>query len=295
VTANEALRKYTSILLQHGLDEAVDEAKVLLCNVLGLSSAQLFAQPDRAVSDEEADRLNGLIEKRISGVPVAYLINYREFYGIGLYIDSRVLIPRSETEVLVEEAIGFHRRWARQHNGVMKIADVGTGSGAIALALAANIPDSLVYAIDISEDALKVAGTNVKNHKLEDRIKLVQGNLLQKISGKVDMIVANLPYIKEAEVPLLPVEISKYEPRQALDGGIPGTEVIRKLIEQSAGRVNEGGVILIEIGMGQEDEISKIIAGALPGAQIKLVKDLAGINRVMKIEMMGFDNHIGLL
>ncbi len=289
MTANEALRKYTSILIQYGLDEAADEAKVLLCYVLGLSTAQLFAQPDRELSDEEADRLNGLIEKRVSGVPVSYLINYREFYGIGLYIDSRVLIPRPETEVLVEEAIKFGKEWRKNKQGVMKIADVGTGSGAIALALASNIPDSLVYAIDISGDALKVAGTNIKEHKFEKKIELVHGNLLQKISGKVDMIVANLPYIKEAEVPLLPVEISKHEPRKALDGGAAGTEIISELIRQSAGRVNEGGTILIEIGMGQEEEIGKIIAGALPGAQIKLVKDLAGITRVMKIEISSFD------
>lgn len=291
----EALRKYSAILKQHGIDQAADEAKVLLCWVLGVNTAQLFAQHERQLSSIEEARLNELIHRRLNGMPVVYLINSREFYGMELYVDQRVLIPRPETEVLVEEAIKFSRQWCKAHAAAMRIADVGTGSGAIALALAANIPDATIYAVDISEDALSVAEINIMRHKLENRIQVVKGNLLRQINVKLDMIVANLPYIRDPELPLLPVEISGYEPKQALSGGVNGTEVIQELIRQSATKVADGGGILIEFGIGQEDEIIMAAAEWLPGAKTEVMKDLASINRILKITSSSFDNNIGLL
>jgi release factor glutamine methyltransferase len=283
VTAGEALRKYTSILKQYGLDEAAEDAKVLLCSVLGLSISQLYAQSDHILSDEEAHRMDDLLDKRINRVPTAYLVNSRQFYGMDFYVDNRVLIPRPETEVLVEEAIKFGREWRNNNQGVMNIADVGTGSGAIAVALAANIPGSTVYATDISEDALSVASINIQKHDFAGRIKLAKGYLLEQIIEKLEMVVANLPYIKESDLALLPPEILKYEPRSALDGGKCGTEMIQQLITQSAGKIASGGAILLEIGIGQEDEISRTATANLPGAKIELIKDLSGINRVLKI------------
>jgi release factor glutamine methyltransferase len=295
VNAGEALRKYTSILKQHGLDEAAEDAKVLLCSVLGLGISQLFAQSDRALSDEELHRMEGLIDKRINRVPTAYLINSRQFYGMDFYVDSRVLIPRPETEVLVEEAIKFGQEWRKKNQGVMNIADVGTGSGAIAVALASNIPGSTVYATDISEDALSVAAINIQKHGLEGRIKLSKGYLLQQIIEKLHMVVANLPYIKESDLALLPPEISKHEPRAALDGGKYGTEMIQELIRQSAGKIAAGGAVLLEIGIGQEEGIIRTVEANLPGAKVELTKDLSDINRVLKIVISSFDNDIGLL
>lgn len=295
MTAGEALRKYTSFLRQHDIDEAVDDAKILLCNVLDLSVSQLFAQSDRPLSDEEIRRMEELLDKRIKRVPTAYLINSRQFYGMDFYIDNRVLIPRPETEVLVEEAIKFSREWCGRNRRLMKIADVGTGSGVIALALAANILGSIVHAIDISEDALKVAGINIKKHELQDRVRLIKGNLLQQNTEKFDMIVANLPYISELELPLLPDEISRYEPGQALNGGVGGTEIIRELIREAVSLVADDGIVLLEIGMGQEGEIMESVKADLPGAQVSLIKDLSCINRVAKIQIASFDNNIGLL
>ena len=193
--------------------------------------------PDRALSDEEAHRMDELIDKRIHRVPAAYLVNSRQFYGMDFYVDNRVLIPRPETEVLVEEAIKFGQEWRKNNQGVMNIADVGTGSGAIAVTLAANIPGSIVYATDISADALCVAEKNIRKYDFEGRIKLTKGYLLQQIIEKLHMVVANLPYIKESDLALLPPEISKYEPRAALDGGKCGTEMIQQLITQSAGKI----------------------------------------------------------
>jgi release factor glutamine methyltransferase len=283
VTAGEALRKYTSILKQHGLDEAAEDAKILLCNVLGLSISQLFAQSGRTLSDEEAHKMDDLVDKRINRVPTAYLVNSRQFYGMDFYVDNRVLIPRPETEVLVEEAIKFGHEWRKNNQGVMNIADVGTGSGVIAVVLAANIPGSTVYATDISEDALSVASINIQKHDFTGRIKLSKGYLLEQIIEKLHMVVANLPYIKESDLALLPPEISKYEPRAALDGGKYGTGMIQELIKQSAGKIAAGGAVLLEIGIGQEEEIIRTATVNLPLAKIELTKDLSGINRVLKI------------
>lgn len=283
MTAGEALRKYTSILKQHGLDEAAEDAKILLCSVLGLSISQLFAQSDRILSDEELHRMEGLLDKRINRVPTAYLVNSRQFYGMDFYVDNRVLIPRPETEVLVEEAIKFGQEWRKNNQGVMNIADVGTGSGAIAVSLVANIPGSIVYATDISEDALSVAAINIQKHDFAGRIKLAKGYLLEQIIEKLQMVVANLPYIKESDLALLPPEISKYEPRAALDGGKYGIGLVQELIKQSAGKIAAGGAVLLEIGIGQEEEIIRTATVNLPVAKIELTKDLSGINRVLKI------------
>lgn len=293
--ADEALRKYSAVLNKHGVEQSEDEAKVLLCHILNVNVAQLFAQHERQLTSAEEARVNDLIHQRLEGMPVAYLINRRGFYGMELYVDQRVLIPRPETELLVEEALRFNRHWGKEHAAVMRIADIGTGSGAIAVALAANIPDSLIYAVDISEDALYVAGINIQRHRLEDKVHLMKGNLLKQINGKLDMVVANLPYIKKLELPLLPVEISRYEPEQALSGGINGTEIIQELIRQSATKIATDGVILIEFGIGQEDEIIRAAAKWLSAAKTEVIKDLSGINRILKITASSFDNRIGLL
>jgi release factor glutamine methyltransferase len=160
---------------------------------------------------------------------------------------------------------------------------VGTGSGVIAVVLAANIPGSTVYATDISEDALSVASINIQKHDFTGRIKLSKGYLLEQIIEKLQMVVANLPYIKESDLALLPPEISKYEPRAALDGGKYGTGMIQELIKQSAGKIAAGGAVLLEIGIGQEEEIIRTATVNLPLAKIELTKDLSGINRVLKI------------
>ncbi len=285
MTAAEALRKYTSILKQHGLDEAEDDAKILLCSVLGLSTSQLFAQSDRVLSYEEAQRMEGLIGRRIGHVPVAYLIKNRQFYGMDFYVDNRVLIPRPETEVLVDEAIKFGKEWRKKNQGVMNIADVGTGSGAIAVALAANIPGSTVYATDISGDALSVAAVNIRKHGLDDRIKFAEGYLLQKIIEKLHMVVANLPYIASATVAKLAPEIALHEPVVALDGGIHGTGLFRDLIEQAGQKLEPGGTLLMEIGQGQDEEIALMVRRIFPGPEVSLVKDLQGINRVVVIKI----------
>jgi release factor glutamine methyltransferase len=284
----EALHKYSSLLRQHGLDEADIDAKVLLCHILKIKSSQLFAEPDRIISANELSSLEDLINQRINRIPVAYIVKHIEFFCMELYVNSSVLIPRPETELLVEEAIELSNIWFKNNKEKIKIADVGTGSGAVALALAKNIPDSKIYAIDKSEVALQVANTNADRHNLSHRIVFVKGYLLQQITDKLDIVVANLPYIPVFEIPLLPKEISEYEPQEALNGGESGITIIAELIKQLPGRIAAGGTFLLEIGINQEEPVQSLVRHYFPDSNINLIKDLAGINRIIKVETKAF-------
>ena len=288
MTAGEALRKYSSILKEQGVNEAEESVKVILCHVLNLNSSSLFANTQRLLTAGEISNLENLVHKRIDHMPVAYLVNNKEFYGLDLYIDGRVLVPRPETETLVEVAIRFIEEWKQFNNRTMLIADVGAGSGAISVALASNVKDIKIFAVDISREALDVAVINIKRYKLENRIAVVQGDLLQQVRGELDLVVANLPYIAEEDIELLPEEISRWEPRWALNGGKNGMEVMNKLIKQAAEKVNRGGCILLEIGKGQDTKICEIIMEILPQANTSLIRDMSGINRVVKIRIPHF-------
>jgi release factor glutamine methyltransferase len=287
VTIADALHKYTSKLKQDGIDEAAGEAKVLLCYALNLNSAQLFSQVDRILTPSEITSFEILVDRRLKREPTAYITGHKEFFGLDIYVDDRVLIPRPETEVLIEEALKFGLAWSERNEKAPLIADIGTGSGAIAISLALNLPASHIYAVDISEKAMEVAAINVERYRLKDNITLIHGNLLEQISGKMALIVANLPYIAEPEASYLQAEIAKHEPGIALKGGVNGTEVIQSLVSQANDKVAAGGAILLEIGAGQEQEITRLIRDCMPGSEIELVKDLSGIARVIKIDMKG--------
>jgi len=284
VTAREWLRKYTSIFQQAGIDEANDEAVVLLCHVLKLGKVQIFAQPERTLTGDELTLLDGLVARRLRHEPSAYITRNREFYGLDLFVDSRVLIPRPETEVLVEAAIEFGRSWIVLKRKQMLVADIGTGCGAIAIALAAHIPEAHVYAVDISPGAVEVAAINIHRHGFEDRIKLIPGNLLEQINRNMDLIVANLPYIPNEELAGLQPEVCLYEPMLALDGGDGGTAVIEAMISQVSGKIAPGGALFLEIGSGQGERLMPMVRDVLPGWEVALVKDLSGINRCMRIK-----------
>jgi release factor glutamine methyltransferase len=284
VTAREWLRKYTSIFQQAAIGEAAEEARMLLCHALKLSKSEVFAQPERLITTEELALMEVLAGRRLRREPCAYILERKEFYGLDLFVDPRVLIPRPETEVLVEAAIEFARSYAADNKKSITVVDVGTGSGAIAIALALHIPDSLIYATDISPAALEVAAVNIAKYKLGERVIPVQSDLLQKINGRADIIMANLPYISADGMRQLQPEIAGYEPQVALQGGEVGTEVIVRLIEQVPLKINQKGAVFLEIGQGQEDEIIPLIGRCLPVCGVTLIKDLAGIQRVIKIE-----------
>ncbi|MFA5078284.1 MAG: peptide chain release factor N(5)-glutamine methyltransferase [Dehalococcoidia bacterium] len=287
MTCAEWLRKYTLIFQQAGIDEAVDEATVLLCHALGWSKAELFSQPERTLSSGDLALLDKLSERRLLHEPSAYITGCREFYSLSLFVDPRVLVPRPETEVLVEAAIEFGLSWIARNQRRILAADIGTGSGAIAIALAINIREALLHAVDISSDALEVAAINVNRHGLDKRITLIQGNLLEQIKQKMDLIVANLPYISHGELSGLQSEVCLHEPKMALDGGDSGTEVIEAMLSQAPGKVAPGGALLLEIGEDQGERLIPKVRDILPGSDITLIKDLAGIDRCMRIIKAG--------
>jgi release factor glutamine methyltransferase len=287
VTAGEWLRKYTSIFQLAGIEAAADETRVLLGHALKLSKSEVFARPESILSGEELVRLAGLADRRLRREPSAYITQNKEFYGLEFLVDSRVLIPRPETELLVEEAVKFGLALVERNKKAITIVDVGTGSGAIAISLATHVPGSIIHAVDISTAALEVAAINIERHGLANRVIPMQSDLLQQINCKVDIIAANLPYIPQSGMRLLQPEIIEYEPEVALQGGVRGTEVIGSLLEQVPAIINQNGAVFLEIGEGQEGEIMPVIVRCLPGCGVTLIKDPAGINRVIKIEAKG--------
>jgi len=281
MTLSETLRSASNILSTAEIEDALVEAELLLCHILGVSKAQLYSQPERLLTAAEAGHLQQLVKRRLLREPTAYILKRCEFYGFDFYLDHRVLIPRPETELLVEKTIEFASPRLSAENGFI-IADIGTGCGAVAISLALALSEARIYATDISASALQVASVNCQRHKVGGRVKLLQGDLLEPLPEPVDVIVANLPYIRNCEFCTLRPEIVDFEPVIALAGGEDGLDKIRCLLHQTPGKIRPGGCLLLEAGQGQDKAVSSIINSHFPQASIELIPDLSGINRVVK-------------
>jgi len=287
VILSQALQSITQTLRGARIDDASVEAELLLGHVLGISKTRLFTEPERSLTSTETERLRDLVRRRLDGEPAAYILGHCEFYGIDLNVDSRTLIPRPETELLVEEAIELARRMSRQERRTI-IADIGTGCGAIAISLALALPRARIYATDISPSALKVAEANCRRHGVNGRVELLQGNLLEPLPQGVDVIVANLPYVKDCEVADLRPEIRDHEPTIAWAGGRDGLDKIREMLEQMRAKRSaypgEGpAYLLLEIGQGQGEMVTSLVNDCFPGASIGLISDPGGVERVVKV------------
>jgi release factor glutamine methyltransferase len=280
----QALQQYASILSMNGIDDSYIEARMLLSHATNLSPVQIYTEPQQMLSREEVGKLQELVDRRLKHEPAAYILKHREFYGIDFYVDSRVLIPRPETELLVDTALEFASNRSCITRPLLA-ADIGTGSGAIAISLALNVPGIRVYAIDISPSALEVARLNCEYHRVSEQVTILSGNLLQPIPEPVDLVVANLPYIKNSELPGLSPEIAKFEPRMALDGGKSGLECIRQLLQQVKRKINAGGCLLLEMGQNQEKDVSRLIHSCLNDVNFRFIADFNGIKRVAKIDL----------
>jgi release factor glutamine methyltransferase len=280
----EALQSATQTLLRKGIDDASTEAEILLGSVLGMSKTRLYTEPEKVLTSTEISQLWSLIQRRLSHEPTAYILGHCEFYGIDLLLDCHTFIPRPETELLVEQAVELARRISRPGKGIT-IADVGTGCGAIAVSLALALPQAKIYATDISARALQVAETNCQRHAVSNHVELLQGNLLEPLSQPVDMIVANLPYIKDCEFKDLSPEIIDFEPTSALAGGLDGLDEIEIMLEQMPGKLGREGSFLLEIGQGQGREVTSLVKSQFPQASIELVSDLGGIERVIQVRL----------
>lgn len=284
---SKALQSVTRTLRKAKIADASAEAEVLLGHVLGMSKTGLYTEPERSLTSAEMECLRHHVRRRLDREPAAYILGQREFYGINFYVDSHTLIPRPETELLVETAVDLARRISGQGEQIT-IADVGTGCGAIAVSLALALPQAKIYATDISPSALKVAEINCRRHSVIGQIELLQGNLIEPLPGAVDLIVANLPYVKDREFVDLSREIGEYEPTIALAGGKDGLDKIREML----GQMREKGdvhldrwpaYVLLEIGQGQAETVISLVNEYFPQASIELIPDLGGIERLAKV------------
>jgi len=281
MTLNKALALATKTLASAEIEHPHIEAELLLCHILGISKAQLYSEPEKILSAAEINKLKDSLQHRLLRKPISYITKYCEFYGIELYVDQRVLIPRPETELLVEKALEFAHQRSPSENQ-FTIADIGTGSGAIAISLSLALPQAKVYATDISASALQVASINCQRHKVNGRVVLLQGNLLEPLPHPVDVIIANLPYIKDCELESLSPEIRDFEPGVALLGGEDGLDKIRQILDQIPGKIRPGACFLLEIGQEQDEAVTSLINKNFPQANVDLIPDLSGINRVVK-------------
>ncbi len=260
-----------------GIAEPRLEAEVLLAHALKLDRMGLYVYHDRPANQEEREAFREMIRRRVKGEPTAYIIGQREFMSLPFLVDRRVLIPRPDTETLVEESI----RLLRGYEGEVKVLDVGTGSGAIAVSIARYVPQATVYGVDISGDALQVARDNATLNGVEDRVVFGQSNLLENVtSGPFQLITANLPYIPSEKMAELPKEIREYEPREALDGGPGGLNFYIKLLPQAYRLLGEPGFLLLEVGdSSQVRELCQHIDDAWSGYYV--LQDLGNRDRVL--------------
>ncbi len=263
-------------------------AELLLMFTLDCDRAYLHAHPERELTLEEFRRYEDALAKRSSGVPAQYITGHQEFWGLDFIVTPAVLIPRPETEHVIEtvlDRVGRTLLSANSHH----IVDVGTGSGCIAIALAKELPNAEIQATDISPAALEVARTNAARHQLESRIQFHEADLLQKLAsskletrnfetGVSDFVISNPPYVGESEEEQVQLEVRKYEPRNAVFAGPTGLEIIERLIPQARGALKPGGWLIMEISGTIVEGVKRLLSG---WAEVQITKDLQGIPRVI--------------
>jgi len=250
------------------------EAEVLLSHVRGCSRAALLAHPERELSPQEWKRYQDWVQKRATGYPLPYITRRVEFYDLEFDVSPEVLIPRPETEMLVDLALRRHPQ---------TVVDVGTGSGCIAITLAVHLPQALVYAFDISPQALAVAQQNAERHGVAERVIVMASDVLTTRPNPVDLIVSNPPYIPSAHCAGLPISV-QYEPPLALDGGPDGLDIIRRLLSQAPAVLQPGGSLLVEIGADQGATVRELAQAAFPTAAVRIHPDMAGLDRVLEVQ-----------
>ncbi len=278
-TAADALREACA-QIAHVADAPGAEAQRLLCAVLGFDRAHLLAHPEAVLTDDQAAAFAALVDRRATGEPLPYLLGRWPFYDRELVVTPDVLIPRPETELLLEAALDFT---AARPPG--RAIDIGTGSGALAVTLAALRPDWRVFAVDISPAALAVAQRSADLHGVRERVTLIAGDLLTPFAGAAvfDLVLANLPYIPSER--LAELEVARREPRLALDGGADGLDLIGRLLGQMPSRLRPGGLALLEIDCTQGERAAALARERFPSAQIAVLPDLAGLDRVLRVAL----------
>lgn len=284
-TIQEALQQGAEELATADLQGVRLDAQVLLAHVLGFERAQLYAYPEYELSMEQKLAYQAALARRVQREPMAYILGHKEFYGLDFLVDPRVLIPRPETELLVEQALmHIQSRLAEGQRPV--VADIGTGSGAIPITIAVEEPRlPYLFGCDISASALEVARMNCERHHVSERVRLLQGDLLAPLPEPVDLLLANLPYVGTREIDAMTPDVLSYEPQMALFSGPDGLDLLLRLCTEAkkSATLKSGGVMLLEIGYQQCKPLTRALRVLWPQAVVTCKKDYAGWDRLVEV------------
>lgn len=274
--------------LQYGVKELEKvetpllDSQLLLAKATGLTRIKVTVEFDREVQPEEEEKYISYISDRKKGRPIAYILKVQEFMGLDFYVEEGVLIPRPDTEILVEECISYLKKI-----GKSKFIDIGTGSGAITVSLAKLLDDTEGTSLDISEKALEIGKKNAKLQEVDQKILFLKSDVFSAIEKdesyveSIDLVVSNPPYIPKEVIEGLQVEVRDFEPRLALDGGIDGLDFYRKIVREGIKFLKKGGLMAFEVGHDQAEEVKNLMEVSSVFSDIKIIKDLSGISRVV--------------
>jgi release factor glutamine methyltransferase len=277
ITISEALKKARGLLAEQKIDAAFIDADLLLAHVLNIRRIDLIIHRDRMLTDEEMDTFGDLIERRISHEPVAYITGIKEFFGMPFMVNPHVLIPRPETEILVEQAIALAPKDAT-------VFEIGVGSGAVIISILSEREDLKGVGNDISIPALATTRANATTHGVSGRLGLFAGNVMEGLGGFLPIILANPPYIRLDETDNMDDDVRLHEPPVALFGGKDGLDIVKEIIKGSNGHLSQGGMLIMEAGLGQKEAIDALVESHKTLKIRTWIHDLAGIERVVIIE-----------
>jgi release factor glutamine methyltransferase len=275
-----ARRILTARFATAGLDSAALDARLLIGAALQLDLTGLIAQGARTLTLDEADRLDAFALRRIAGEPVARILGTKEFWGLPLIVSADTLVPRPDTETVVEAALEIFRAESRT-DSALRIADLGTGTGAILLALLSELPNATGIGTDLSAAALDIATANACALGLASRAEFMIGDYADGLLDQFDLIVSNPPYIRSADIVSLAIEVRDHDPHLALDGGPDGLDAYRRIAPQASRRLSPGGLLVLEIGQGQDEDVARLVAAAGLTVAGSARADLAGIGRAV--------------
>ena len=276
---NSFLNWSQSQLAEAGVNSPRLDSEIILAHTLNLSRTDLWTQDKRVLSGSEKKIAKNNVERRLNREPVSLIVGHQEFWSLDFVVDGNVLTPRPETELVIETALNC----ISPHTA--RILDLGTGSGALAVTMAKEVPECKVSAIDIDPKALSIAKENAARHGVADRIEFICADLRKSDwSGCFSMILSNPPYIKSADVKKIMPEVQNYEPEKALDGGITGLDFYRAIIPMAIDRLEENGFLILEIGHDQADEVTALLNNFSCYQNIKVIQDYSGYDRVVKAQ-----------
>jgi release factor glutamine methyltransferase len=285
-TLLQALNSGVKFLKEKGIGNPRSSAEVLLSSILNLSRVDLYLNKDRILNQKEKEKLDGFLKERASGKPLQYITGSIEFLDLEFKIDPGAMIPRPETEILTLSVIE-HFKEIKDESRPLKIIDLGTGSGVIAVTLAVNLNNSFIYATDVSGDALKLAFENAKENQVEGKIEFVSGDLFKPLENRnlensIDCIVSNPPYVRDDDSESLSEEITDFEPEVSLFSGDDGLNFHKRIIKECHNYLRKDGLLALEVGWEDGDRLADLIRSEGDYHNIKTIKDLSGIKRIVK-------------